>query len=294
VEELQQNIVSTEQHTVPPRLLKLNLARKKEGKNDVWLADNANLDALLQGDVGAAHKKMRPSWKLNKKELFGPSFTLGDEEIHVLVERPVLSEAELSQDRQLVVGGVHVPITQSMSLNSPALVAFWQAFLNDRTEVKADALVKPPKGTYILGDSTLGSRIYILHCYPALWKLCLERIHDEETNTPHLVILGNPGIGKAFFGFVILLLLARAGATVVYESAGLKQRYLLTEKIVAEGLPNDFVQILKNPATWMPSSLHITQRRRFYWHRRVAPSSTSLKRPIVNPATCQCGPWRKF
>ncbi|ETL94768.1 hypothetical protein L917_07341, partial [Phytophthora nicotianae] len=66
--------------------LTLYLARKKG--ETTWLADDDNLDALLQGDVDKKYMKMRPSWKLNKKELFGPSFTPGDEEIHVLVELP--------------------------------------------------------------------------------------------------------------------------------------------------------------------------------------------------------------
>jgi hypothetical protein len=79
-------VLSTERHAVPPRLLTLYLARKQG--EPTWVADDDNLDTLLQGDVDAAYKKMRPSWKLNKKELFGSSFTPGEEEIHVLVELP--------------------------------------------------------------------------------------------------------------------------------------------------------------------------------------------------------------
>ncbi|DAZ96716.1 TPA: hypothetical protein N0F65_011753 [Lagenidium giganteum] len=248
VEALQEKIagiLSTEQHTVPPRLLTLFLARK----DGAWLKDNDDVETFLGKKINKQYKKMRPSWKLNEKEYFG-DFELGEKAIHVLVELPQLLEAELPRDRQLVVGDVHIPITQSMSLNPPGLVAFWQAFLDDSTDVTADALVKLPEGTYILGDSSLGSRIYIRHCYPALWELCLERIHDEKTNTPHLVILGNPGIGKTFFGFVILLLLARAGATVVYESGGLKKRFLFTHNVVAQGSQEDFVRILDQPTTY--------------------------------------------
>ncbi|KAH9094730.1 hypothetical protein LEN26_018134 [Aphanomyces euteiches] len=190
---------------------------------------------------------MRPSWKLNDVELFGATPSLGEENIHVLVELPQVLEAKMSRDRLLMVGDVQIQVTPSMSLNPPALVAFWQAFQNDKTDLKAGALVELPQGTFLLGDSRLGSRLYIRHCYPALWKLCQERISDKET--PHLVILGNPGIGKTFFGFVILLLLAREGATVVYESGVLKQRFLLTNEIVAEGSQQDFVRILDQPTT---------------------------------------------
>lgn len=150
------------------------------------------------------------------------------------------------RDRQLDVGGVNFLVTQTMSLNPPALVQFWEAFRKDQTKVEADALIELPEGTYLMGDSTVGSRIYIRHCYPELWKLCQQLIHDEAMNTP----LGNPGIGKTFFGFVILLLLARDGATVVCESGILKQCYLFTNEMVVEGAQNDFVQILKNPGTY--------------------------------------------
>ena len=60
-------------------------------------------------------------------------------------------------------------------------------------------------------------------------------IHDEVNKLPHLVILGNPGIGKIFFGYVILLHLARAGATVVYESGILQKRFLFSHNAVAQG-----------------------------------------------------------
>ncbi|GMF13532.1 unnamed protein product [Phytophthora lilii] len=75
-------------------------------------------------------------------------------------------------------------------------------------------------------------------------------IHDEKMNTPHLVILGNPEIGKTFFGYVSLLFPARDSAVVVYESGRLKQRYLFTNNMVVEGAQNDFFQIPKNPETY--------------------------------------------
>jgi KaiC/GvpD/RAD55 family RecA-like ATPase len=48
----------------------------------------------------------------------------------------------------------------------------------------------------------------------------------ETPDSPHLVIVGNPGIGKTYFGNVLLLHLARHGSTVVYESEKAKCRYL--------------------------------------------------------------------
>ncbi|GMF09181.1 unnamed protein product [Phytophthora lilii] len=78
-------------------------------------------------------------------------------------------------------------------------------------------------------------------------EACQRMINDEEMNTPHLVILGDPGIDKTY---VILLLLARDGATVVYESSVIKQRYLFANNMVVEGAQNDFIHILKNPETY--------------------------------------------
>ncbi|ETM48304.1 hypothetical protein L914_07145, partial [Phytophthora nicotianae] len=91
VEVLQEKIagiLSTEQHTVPPKLLTLYMAVKKEGERRKWLSGGKNVDDLLQGDVDHTYQKMFSWWKLNKKELFGPGFTPADEEvIHVLVDK---------------------------------------------------------------------------------------------------------------------------------------------------------------------------------------------------------------
>ncbi|ETP39035.1 hypothetical protein F442_13478, partial [Phytophthora nicotianae P10297] len=85
VEVLQEKIFAkkrySERYKFDASELTLYLAQKKG--ETTWQADDDNLDALLQGDVDKKYMKMRPSWKLNKKELFGPSFTPGDEEIHV-------------------------------------------------------------------------------------------------------------------------------------------------------------------------------------------------------------------
>ncbi|KAJ0396434.1 hypothetical protein P43SY_007759 [Pythium insidiosum] len=78
--------------------LTLYFAKKKgkKGKKSKWLKDDDSLDELLSGKIDTAYKKMRPSWKLNKPEYFG-DFQLGEEEIHVLVELPDESEAEVRQ-----------------------------------------------------------------------------------------------------------------------------------------------------------------------------------------------------
>ncbi|KAE9358081.1 hypothetical protein PF008_g2824 [Phytophthora fragariae] len=196
-----------------------------------------------------AENKMLPSSKiedtLDKFKMTGelaPSFN----QVHVLVVVPVkLPTPHEPRDSQLVVDGVSIHMPASMQLNPPALVAFWKAFLAVPTEVEADAVIALPEGTFLLGDSTLGSRIYVRRCYPQLWKVCWKMIHDKVTKTPHLVILGNPGIGKTFFGYIILLHLARAGATVVYESGGSKKRLLFSRDMVVQGSQQDLLELLE-------------------------------------------------
>ncbi|CAK4616803.1 unnamed protein product [Aphanomyces euteiches] len=66
-----------------PSQLTLYLARTEGG---VWLKDDDDLKKFLQGGVSTEYEEMRPSWKLNKKELFGATPSLGEENIHVLVQ----------------------------------------------------------------------------------------------------------------------------------------------------------------------------------------------------------------
>ncbi|KAL3664833.1 hypothetical protein V7S43_010013 [Phytophthora oleae] len=73
---------------VDPAALTLYLARKKEGEEIKWLKDDRHVKDFLRGGISAEYEEMRPTWKLNKKELFSPDFQPGEEQIHVLVELP--------------------------------------------------------------------------------------------------------------------------------------------------------------------------------------------------------------
>ncbi|RLN31352.1 hypothetical protein BBJ28_00023228 [Nothophytophthora sp. Chile5] len=65
--------------------LTLYLARKEDGE---WLKDDDKVKDFLLGRIDKQYKKMRPTWKLNDRELLGPAFQPGEEVIHVLVELP--------------------------------------------------------------------------------------------------------------------------------------------------------------------------------------------------------------
>ncbi|OWZ06410.1 LOW QUALITY PROTEIN: Crinkler (CRN) [Phytophthora megakarya] len=64
--------------------------RLKNGET-TGMKQDVNSKRFLQGDqrVNNEYGEMLSGWRLNKNELFGSSFTPGEEEIHVLVELPL-------------------------------------------------------------------------------------------------------------------------------------------------------------------------------------------------------------
>ncbi|TMW57981.1 hypothetical protein Poli38472_013455 [Pythium oligandrum] len=238
--------LSTEAHKIDSRLVTLYLAKKE----NVWLKDDEEETEFLHGNVvDKQYKKMRSTWMLSDPKYFGVDFEPQPKDIHVLVKEE--SEVFFCQDRKaVVVDGVGIPITEGMKINPPELVAFWNALATCTTAIEVDALIKLAEGAYLLGDSSLGSSIYVRHCYPQLLDHCWKVIHDESTGIPHIVVLGNPGIGKTFFGYLILLHLARRGSTVVYETRARKRCYLFTSGKAFIGSQSDFEDILRKPTTY--------------------------------------------
>lgn len=87
--------------------------------------------------------------------------------------------------------------------------------------------------------------IFVHPCYPRLLEVCLELTTKIETR--HVVILGNPGIGKTYFA---LIHLARVGAAVVYDHGATKTRYLLTSTFAQRGSLEDFSEYLDSSSTF--------------------------------------------
>jgi hypothetical protein len=130
----------------------------------------------------------------------------------------------------------------------PGLERFWKSLTNFSAPMEAGTVVRLDKGVNILADSSVGSVIYVRPCYPALLALCMTMVEIPET--PHLIILGNPGIGKTYFGYFLLFHLARQGATVVYERGRKNMRYLFSPQLIARGGLSDFTETLDDPATF--------------------------------------------
>lgn len=120
----------------------------------------------------------------------------------------------------------------------------------------------------------------------------MDVIHDEAQKTPHLVILGNPGIGKTFFGYVMLLYFARMGATVVYQAGNNKKQWLLFSRdVVLQGSNRDFGDILKLPTTYyivddMPPACYasktilVTSPHRSIWYEFAKTRCTFRYMPV--------------
>jgi hypothetical protein len=93
-------------------------------------------------------------------------------------------------------------------------------------------------------------RLFDVHstCYPELFQLSHSIV--QTPNTRHLIILGNPGIGKTYFGYFLLLQLALSGATVVYENALEGTLYLLSPDGVKEGNRQALLPYLRSSSTY--------------------------------------------
>ena len=148
----------------------------------------------------------------------------------------------------IAVGELSIQVMAGRIRADTALTAFWDAFKACETLIEKDQVIQLPLNTFILGNPILGSSIFIRHCYPKLLATALSII--ETPGTPHLVILGNPGIGKTYFGYVLLLYLARLGSTVVYESGKAKCRYLFCDEGTFVGTKSDFRRYLDLGSTF--------------------------------------------
>ncbi|KAI8894042.1 hypothetical protein BC833DRAFT_531060 [Globomyces pollinis-pini] len=132
--------------------------------------------------------------------------------------------------------------------SSPAISNFWNSFQACTTPIEENQVIQLPTNIYILGNPALGSSVFIRHCYPKLLATALSII--ETPDSPHLVILGNLGIGKTYFGYVLLLHLARSGATVVYESGKAEKQYLFSADGISHGKRGDFTNYLDEASTF--------------------------------------------
>eukprot|EP00158_Paraphelidium_tribonemae_P005208 Partr_v1_DN27225_c1_g1_i6_m38409 putative crinkler (CRN) family protein len=166
----------------------------------------------------------------------------------------------------------------TLAAASPALLNFWTAFTNYSIPIVENTLIQLPENVFIPGNNGIHSSIYVRPCYPELFQTSLSIVQSADIR--HLIILGNPGIGKTFFGYFLLLQLARSGATVVYENAveG-SSLYLLSPDGVKEGTRQTLHPYLLSSSTFYivdgmeplraaaAKTILLTSFRKEIWHQ---------------------------
>ena len=173
---------------------------------------------------------------------------------------------------------------------SPSLLNFWTAFTNCSKPLVKNAFVHLPKKVFILGQESIGSSLFIRPCYPKLCNISLSIVKSARSR--HLIILGNPGIGKTYFGYFLLLYLARTGATVIYESFLQKDcLYLFTPNGVFIGNRRSLHDQLMSSKTFYivdgmtptdvdAQTILLTSLRKEIWHQFSKTSCTLRYMPV--------------
>eukprot|EP00842_Homolaphlyctis_polyrhiza_P001067 jgi/Hompol1/1961/HPOL_005797-RA len=111
------------------------------------------------------------------------------------------------------------------------LYKFWIQLRNARLE---DDMLTLPPGVYFLGDPSLGSSLFVRHCFKEIALGIEQSLHWQRG----MVITGTPGMGKTFFGLWMLYLIA----TEVIQLPGEELSML------NENLPD--MDSLRNPDTF--------------------------------------------
>lgn len=108
-----------------------------------------------------------------------------------------------------------------MSGNDVELYAFWQAAKAlDAHSFSADSVIQLPPEVFILGIKRNKSSLFVRADYVGLEK---EILRLFSLSSSHSVgVIGNPGIGKTYFSYYLLMKAASEGRSVVYESSELE------------------------------------------------------------------------
>ncbi|RKP16421.1 hypothetical protein ROZALSC1DRAFT_25298, partial [Rozella allomycis CSF55] len=97
--------------------------------------------------------------------------------------------AELETVGRVIYNKLHPAM--AATIDTSGLDSYWNALRV--LEIGApNTVVNLPDNVHILGNVVIGKSWFVRPCYTLLLAKCLEIIADPTT--PHLVILGNPGI----------------------------------------------------------------------------------------------------
>jgi hypothetical protein len=140
-------------------------------------------------------------------------------------------------------------LIQSMPQPAPLSVeAFWKQLPNATVEGK---VLRLAGGTTFWGSSSLPDRMYIRADYVGLWA---EIQRFLESGLRRVVISGNPGIGKSWFGlyiaFKLLTETERKPPAIVWEARLSGTRTLIRDGAVLHGTLESFGSELAEVSTW--------------------------------------------
>eukprot|EP00877_Chromochloris_zofingiensis_P000414 jgi/Chrzof1/10373/Cz04g39160.t1 len=125
-----------------------------------------------------------------------------------------------------------------------AVQQFWRHLSKARVQGNFLQLVE---GTHFLGIERLGNTLMVRKSYVDLHGIILNR---QQLGDGVMIITGSPGIGKTFFIFYLLYMLAEQRCTVVYDNEYLKKRYMFKQGRVLVGSRDAFDAELQDPNTW--------------------------------------------
>lgn len=139
------------------------------------------------------------------------------------------------------------PPNKRVKIDDEELNKFWQTLKN----ASCKEFLELPEGVRFLGKDHGTSKLLVRKCYVDLQEV----VFDDKINK--LRIVGNPGIGKTFFGYYLLYLLAKKNETIVYDN------FNETDPIVFEGGKRAFTSdsdaikpYLRNSAVWYIADGH--------------------------------------
>jgi len=135
--------------------------------------------------------------------------------------------------------------------------------LFNTVDLKAKSLIQFQ--TKILNEYS--KLLYVRECYPALLNI------TEATweKGKRMIILGNPGIGKSYFGFFVILTLISRKQTIVYDNGSMKRRLLITQDGIAWAPLNN----------WQVFGEYLDQKTTYYIVDAIAPPAVQAKTLLV-------------
>ena len=133
----------------------------------------------------------------------------------------------------------------------PDLTAFWNHLPHATV---SQYFLRLAHNTVFLADPDLGSAMYIREDYRGMLDTIVKLFASGRRK---LVISGNPGIGKSWFGFFVLHYLATSApdTPVVWESIRLKQRFLFRNGSASRGDLSSFGKVLNDRNAWCEQSV---------------------------------------